>query len=166
MARHHDEQRLTTALDSGLRDGKFTERSLHERLVVLRRQGRHGVPKLLRAIEGSEATRGGHSWLEREFLRLVADARLPRPATQVVMTRTNDRLVRVDFHWPGTDVVVEVLGYTWHRTKEQLARDAARLRALVGSGWRPFQFTYDEVVERPGAVVDEVRTALATPRVA
>ena len=134
---------LTSALDSALRDRSTTEPRLHERIVDLRSSGRYGIPTLLAVIEGEEITRGAHSWLERRFLELCADHGLPRPIPQVVLTTARDRLVRVDFEFVGTPVVVEVLGYRYHRTPSQLARDAERLNALVMSGRHPLQFTYD-----------------------
>jgi hypothetical protein len=160
LARTESEQQLRIALDDGLRDRLFTEESLHHRIVVLRRAGRYGIPALLRAIEGFEAVSGAHSWLEREFLRVVAEAGLPRPDPQVVLARAADRLVRVDFRFPCTPVVVEVLGYTWHASKEHLRRDAVRLNALLDAGLRPYQFTYEMIVEAPDCVVDDVRRAL------
>jgi hypothetical protein len=160
LARTESETQLRIALDDGLRDGRFSEDSLHRRIVALRRSGRYGIPALLRAIEGAEAVSGAHSWLEREFLRLIAAAGLPRPDPQVVLTRASDRLVRVDFRFPGTPVVVEVLGYTWHASKDNLSRDAARLNALLDIGMRPYQYTYEMIVETPDHVVENVRRAL------
>ena len=78
-----------------------------------------------------------------------------------MLSRAQDRLVRVDFRFPGTPVVVEVLGYRYHRTQDQLRRDAARMNALVADGFRPYQFPYAEIVDRPQVVVDAVRAALA-----
>jgi very-short-patch-repair endonuclease len=153
-------ERLRIAYDSGLRDGKFNESHLHRRVVALRSSGRHGIPHLLEAIEGSEIVSGAHSWLERAFLRLLADAHLPRPDTQVVLSRAEDRLVRVDFRFPTTSVVVEVLGYRYHSSPEQLRRDAVRMNALLTDGYRPYQFTYEQVVDQPDSVVAEVRAAL------
>lgn len=161
LARTETSSTLTACYDSGLRDGCFTERSLHERIVALRRSGRAGIRRLLAVVEGIEVTRGGHSWLERAFLELIADAGLPRPTPQVVLTRAGDRFVRVDFEFPGTDVVVEVLGYSWHRTRSQLRRDAERLNALLDIGRRPYQFTYEQVVEDAPAVVRTLAAALA-----
>jgi len=152
---------LTAALDSALRDGLTSEARLHARIVDLRSRGRYGIPKLLAVIEGSEASRGGHSWLERRFLELCAKAGVPRPSTQQVLTRAGDRLVRVDCRFPGTPVVVELLGYRWHRTKEQMARDVERMNALVLDGFRPMQFTYDQVTAEPAWVVAQLRAALA-----
>jgi very-short-patch-repair endonuclease len=153
LARTQTTERLTIAYDSGLRDGRFNESLVHRRIVALRSSGRFGIPKLLEAIEGAEAIRGGHSWLEREYLRLVAEAGLPRPEVQQVLTRANDRLVRVDFRFPGTRVVVEVLGYRYHRTADQMRRDASRLNALVAEGFLPYQFVYEAIVDSPSDVI-------------
>jgi hypothetical protein len=161
LARTESVERLTVAFDSGLRDGRFNESLVHRRIVALRSSGRFGVPRLMSAIEGVEAIHGGHSWLEREYLRMLSEAGLPRPETQAVLTRAGDKLVRVDFRFPGTPVVVEVLGYHSHRTKEHLQRDTHRLNALITDGFRPYQFTYVDVVERPADVLEQSRRALA-----
>jgi hypothetical protein len=161
VARYLSPRRLTIALDGVLRDRKVTENLLHERIVELRTSGRHGIPKLLAVIDGAEAARGGHSWLERRFLELCGTAGLPRPATQQVMSKANDRLVRVDCHFPGTCVIVEVLGYRWHRgNRAQFNRDADRINALTLDGYVVLQFTYDHVVAEPTRVVEQIRAAL------
>lgn len=162
LARWESVERLTIALDSGLRDRKLSEDLVHRRIVALRCKGRFGIPRLLEAIEGVEATRGGHSFLERRFLRLLAEAGMPLPETQPVLARAGGRLVRVDFRFAGTPVVVEVLGYRYHRTTQQMSRDAERMNSLVAQGFRPYQFTYEQVMHSPAVVLDDVRRALAT----
>ncbi len=134
---------------------------MHRRITQLRSSGRYGIPQLLAVIEGSEISRGGHSWLERTFLELCERAVLPRPRTQQVLTKAGDRLVRVDCRFPGTRVVVELLGYRWHRTRAQMSRDTERLNALVLDGFLPIQFTYNQVTLDPGGTVDTVRRTLA-----
>jgi len=151
---------LTRAVDSGLRDGRFNEDLLHRRIVALRSKGRYGLPKLLDVLAGVDATRGGHSWLERRYLALLADAGLPRPQTQQVLAKAGDRLVRVDCRFAGTPVVVELLGYRFHASGAQLTRDAARLNALLLAGHAPYQFTYAQVTECPHDVVRITREAL------
>ena len=151
---------LTRALDSALRDRKTTEEWLHRRIAKLRARGRYGIPKLLDVIEGVEASRGGHSWLERRYLELVVAAGLPKPSTQQVLARTGAHLVRVDCRFDGTPVVVELLGYRWHRTATQMTRDAERLNALLIEGLQPLQFTYRQVTSAPRLVVATTRTAL------
>lgn len=125
IARSTDSAQLTAAVDSALRDGGTSEHFLHSRINALRASGRQGPAALLRVIEGCEITRGGQSWLEREVLRLLDAAGLPRPATQVVLSRRGDKIIRVDFHFPGTRVVVEA-----HRSDRS-------------SPWRPRRFGED-----------------------
>jgi hypothetical protein len=160
LARTATPEQLVIALDSGLRDGRFNEDLLHRRICALARKGRYGIPKLLDAIHTFEHGRGGHSWLERRFLQLVEDAGLPRPLTQQALTRASDRLVRVDFRFAGTNIVVEVLGYRYHRSPEQIERDAERMNALIADGYRPYQFTYSTVVDDPHSMLDALDIAL------
>lgn len=160
LARHFDTARLTVALDSALRDGLTAEHALHRRIVALRSSGRYGIPALIAAVEGVEAIRGGHSWLERRFLELCAAARIPRPRTQAELTRTHRHLVRVDCWFERTPVVVELLGYRWHRTAAQMSRDAERSNALVLAGHLPLQFTYEQVTTEPDRVIAEVASSV------
>ncbi|CAN5604068.1 hypothetical protein BH23ACT3_BH23ACT3_11010 [soil metagenome] len=156
-----DRVRLTTTIDGALRDGLISEEYLHRRIVALRSKGRYGLPKLLAALEGGELARGGHSWLERRFLELICRAGLPKPRTQVVLSRRRDRLVRVDFHFEAADVVVEVLGYRWHRTNDQMRADAERANALALDGRPCYQFVYRMLVDDPEYVVDTVAAAIS-----
>ena len=156
LAGYETTARLATALDSALRDGLSSEDLLHRRIAALHGRGRFGIPKLLGVLEGQEITRGGHSWLEREFPGFSAPPGLPRPLMQQVLTKAGDRLVRVDCRFPNARVVVELLGYRYHCTKQQLARDAERLNALIFDGFAPYQFTYEQVVGEPEIVIGTV----------
>ena len=151
---------LASCVDSALRDGLISEDLLHRRIVALRSQGRYGLPLLQSVLAGWEVIRGGHSWLEREYLRLLDAVGLPKPEMQQVLTRAGDRLVRVDCRFAGSNVVVELLGYEFHRSKAALARDAQRANALLLEGFRPYQFTYGHVVAEPAWVTDTTRRAL------
>jgi very-short-patch-repair endonuclease len=151
---------LTAALDSALRDGGTSEDFLHRRIGALRSSGRYGIPQLVAVIEGAEITRGGQSWLEREFLVMLDRAGLPRPQTQAVLGRRGDRLIRVDFRFPGTPVVVEALGYRWHRTGAQMRIDVERLNQLTMDGFFVLQCTYADVVAGAAVVLASLRTAL------
>lgn len=161
LAGHITLDRTVIALDGMLRDLATTEDFLHRRIQALRGKGRYGIPRLLEAVERSEAQRGCHSWLEREYQRLVDEAHLPRPLSQQVMGRRGTALIRVDFRFPNTPVVVEVLGYRWHRTTAQMALDAARMNELILAGNVPLQFTYDQIVTAASEVISSTRRALA-----
>ena len=161
LAATESSKRLTSALDSALRDGLTSEDFLHRRLVELRSRGRAGLGKLLAVIAGSEAGRGGHSYLERAFLELMDELGFPRPATQQVLAKRQQRLVRVDCHFPGTNVVVELLGYQWHRTPMQMQTDAERLNRLQLDGFLGMQFTYTDVVTRSPRMLATLTESLA-----
>jgi Protein of unknown function (DUF559) len=156
-----DKERLTAALDGALRDGLTTEDFLHRRIAQLRTSGRYGIPQLLAVMEGCEITRGGQSWLEREVLRVFSGAGIPRPQTQAHLSHRNDKLIRVDFRFEGTPVVVEALGYRWHRTGAQMHIDSERMNRLQLDGYLVLQFTYGRVVGDPDGIVAEVWEALA-----
>ena len=58
--------------------GSCRRSCVHRRIAALRSSGRHGLPALLDVLVGNETTRGGQSWLEREYLTA---ARRRRPAS-------------------------------------------------------------------------------------
>jgi hypothetical protein len=153
-------RQLTVLIDGFIRDRLTTELEILERVAALRTQGRAAIPKLIAVLDGAEPSKGGHSWLERRFLDLLAAAGMPRPTTQAVVGRVDGRVIRVDCRFPGTPVVVELLGYRWHRTKEQMQRDTARMNRMMLDDLVPLQFTYDDMVSRPTASLGVVDAAL------
>ena len=163
MARWAAPFELRRLVEQAVSDGWLEEELLFRRIAALRSQGRYGIPALLAVLEQRELTRGGESWLEREYLRLLATARLPRPDTQVVLAEASNRIVRVDCHFAGTDVVVELLGYRFHRTRSQMNRDTDRQNALLAAGKRVYQFTFDQVTTTPHDVVGQTARALGIP---
>jgi hypothetical protein len=153
-------EQLAVAIDSALRDGLTSEDFLHGRIVELRRRGRAGLAKLVEVLEGNEITRGGHSWLERRFLALATEAGLPRPHTQQVVGVRKQCLIRVDCRFPGTNVVVELLGYRFHRTVMQMQNDAERMNRMILDGLHPLQFTYADVAGESPTMMASIREAL------
>ena len=77
-----------------------------------------------------------------------------------MLAKAGDRVVRVDCHFPAADVVVELLGYRFHRTRTQMNRDAERHNALLAAGKRVYQFTYDQVTSTGSDVVHQTARAL------
>ena len=100
------------------------------------------------------------SWLERETLRVLANAGLPAPICQARIAPKGAFVARVDFLYPDHLVVIEVNGHAWHSTRDQVAADAARRRQLVLAGYLVLDFTYDDIVSSPQLVVTQVRAAL------
>ena len=82
---------------------------------------------------------------------MTAGAGLPRPETQQdPQPAQATGWCRVDCRYPETNVVVELLGYRFHRSSaDQLRRDAERANALLLDGYAPYQFTYEQLAGTP-----------------
>ena len=97
---------LERAIDSAIRLRQTALSRLQMRLRGLSGHGRHGCRLLRELLLDS----GGESFLERRFLKVVRESGLPRPECQVVFRADGITVARVDFRFPGTNVVVEVSG--------------------------------------------------------
>ncbi len=117
------------------------------RACIARNPGKKGAAKLLRAL-GADVTLSG---LEDGFLALLRRHGLPLPRTNV--DREGDR---VDCHWPGRDLVVELLGYRFHASRRAFEADIARRRRS-----RHLAYTYGDVFERGAQTAAELRRLLA-----
>jgi very-short-patch-repair endonuclease len=92
---------------------------------------------------------------EAALLQLCLDHGLPRP-----QVNRYDGTDEVDFRWPAHRLVVEVDGWSTHRTRSAFTNDRVRDRAQVRAGLRVVRFTAREVLERPAAVAAELRVLL------
>src|ERR687897_550321 len=148
--------RLRAAIDSAVRLQLSAPEAIRLRLEDIRRQGRTGV----RAIDQLLLDAGGHTMLEREFLRLVREAGLPRPRPQVVFRDGKRTIARVDFLYAEWKVVVEVSGSLGHSSPAERARDAQRRNELQDLGLRVFEFTWEQVTRRSAWVQEQMRVRL------
>jgi very-short-patch-repair endonuclease len=94
--------------------------------------------------------------LEREFLRLVKRAGLPRPQTQALVDGH-----RVDFFWPDLNLVVETDGLRYHRTPAEQAKDRARDQDHLVAGRTAVRFTWAQVRTDGGRVEAVLKAAAA-----
>src|SRR4051794_6608740 len=114
-------------------------------------RGIAGVP-MLRSVLDRHTFAITDSELERRFLRLVRQARLPLPRTQQPVNGH-----RVDFLWPDLKLIVETDGLRYHRTPIQQSRDRARDQAHVAAGFIVLRFTHAQVRNEPNRVVGTLR---------
>ena len=119
---------------------------------------RSGTGRLKRLLDRPTFTIT-HTKLERRFLPIVAEAGLPRPASQV---RLNG--YRVDFHWPELGLVVETDGLTYHRTPFSQAEDLRRDQAHQMAGLQVRRFSRDQVYFEPGYVRAVLEAAAGVAR--
>lgn len=155
-------ERVRDLVDEAIRDRKASDAWIWWRLERLRRRGRGGI----RAMEAVLVDRSGRgrteSWLERETLRLIDLAGLPRPNTQQRIDRDGAFVGRVDLLWEDRKLVAEVTGHEFHASRDQRAADADRRNRLLLAGYQVLEFTYDDVVRHPERVIATLREALAT----
>jgi hypothetical protein len=106
-----------------------------------------GAAKLRRAL-GTDVTL---SMLERGFLKLLAQHKLPAPRTNI-----DHHGDKVDCHWPRLDLTIELLSFRYHATRSGFDNDVARRRR---SGH--VAYTYGDVFERGPATIADLRPRLA-----
>lgn len=147
---------LERAIDSAVRLRLTSIPTLTRRMREIARPGRVGIPFLRELLLDS----GGESVLERRFLRVVRDAGLPRPQTQITFKVRTTRAIRVDFLYAGPRVVVEVSGRVGHASDADRRKDAHRRNELQHRGFVVVEFTTADVMTDPGYVVASVARAL------
>jgi very-short-patch-repair endonuclease len=128
---------------------------LAKRLRALRGSGRAGV--LL--VDSVLVDSGGSNALERRMLTMIREAGLPKPTCQVIHRRDGKTVARVDFQFPGTNIVVEVDGQVAHATPRQRQHDAQRRRELDDLGMRVLTFVHEDVFEHPAQVIHDLTRA-------
>jgi hypothetical protein len=121
----------------------------------------HGAPRLRRVLEaiagaGAAETR---SPLEVALLQLCDDLDLPTPMTNVVLAG-----FIVDFHWVGTNLIVETDGYAYHSMPLAFEADRERDQLLTLAGYRVVRLTYNQVTRRRSQTARRLRDLLAASR--
>ena len=82
------------------------------------------------------------------------------PRVQVKRRKAGGGIARVDLFWDDARLVVELAGHATHSTRRQRQSDAERAARLGLESWKVVEFTYEDVVERPGYVVEMIRAYL------
>ncbi len=124
---------------------------------MARSPGRHGIKPLITALKPlHDEAPWTQSELETRFLELVRRHGLPEPQCNVVV----DGLL-VDFHWPAHNLIVEVDGFRYHRTRRSFEDDRRRDARHAVSGRRVVRFIYRRIRDEPQKVGGELRALLS-----
>jgi very-short-patch-repair endonuclease len=161
LARSLADSQLEAVVNEADRRGLLDPERLRNALDGMR--GQFGVG-ILRRLLDRRTFRLTVSELERLFLRLLGDARLPMPETGVRLNGFS-----VDFYWPDLGLVVETDGLRYHRTPAQQTRDRMRDQAHTAAGLTTLRFTHAQVRFEPGHVrqtLSDVMAHLAMRRAA
>jgi hypothetical protein len=146
---------LTEAVDSALARRLVTVAGLQAEIGRLAGRGRPGVG-VLRLHLSDRGFLGDPpaSVLEAHGRRLVLRTTLPVPAIEVRVGEDGE--YRLDIAWPAILFAVEVDGYLWHFSPEQMQRDVTRRNDLQQRGWTVLVYTWRQVVKEPARVADEI----------
>ncbi|MGI8937465.1 MAG: type IV toxin-antitoxin system AbiEi family antitoxin [Iamia sp.] len=122
-------------------------------------RGRDGVVTLETALVARSDLGPTESWLEREVLSILDEAGIDRPVLQQVIPRHGSSNARVDFLYPAEWVILEALGYAFHRTEGQALADTTRANDLTVQGYQVLQFTSRQIASDPASLVATVIAA-------
>jgi very-short-patch-repair endonuclease len=160
VPRELEQDELAAMLAQACEEGLASERWLFWLLERRRGRGRIGTIAFEEALATRTRLGPTESWLERETLRVIAEAGLPLPRVQQRVERKARFVGRVDFRYDRWPVVIESLGYARHRSRSDLERDTRRVNALQLAGLTVLQFSYDQVVRDPRSITADIADAL------
>jgi len=127
--------------------------------VLARRPNSPGAAKLRAVMYGDSRITLGH--VEERFLALLAEHRLPLPATNVAV-----RHEYLDCRWKDPPLAVELDSYRYHGSRHAWEADRRREREARARGEEFRRYTYGDVCEHPELMLAELRTMLGGRRCA
>ncbi len=145
---------LTRAIDEGLARRRFTPRELDD--VLKRNRPCRGAARLEAILGDPTATAISRSRREKRLLKLIRDAGLPTPETNVPFGR-----FELDFFWRREGLVVELDSETFHRAPGAVGRDREKDLAVKAARLEMRRFTGEHVLKRSWMVVATIAGELA-----
>ena len=118
------------------------------------RQGRTGAGTLAGLLEDRTGAKPrSQSEFERRLLALLGLHGLSAPQTQHEVALPDGRKAFLDFAYPQVWLGIEADSYRHHSSRTDWARDRTRNNLLIALGWRILPVTWDDLVQRPAAIV-------------
>jgi predicted transcriptional regulator of viral defense system len=137
----------------------FDGRAVHE---AIERAGRRRGPAALRSVlESYEEPTLTNKGIEERFLALCRRATLPSPAVNAWITCDDGVSYKADFLWRSRKLIAETDGRDVHTTRKAFEHDRLRDQRLTLAGYTVVRFTWRQVADEPGSVVEALRTLLA-----
>jgi very-short-patch-repair endonuclease len=145
---------LLEVIDAGLALRRFTAPEL--KVVLERHRGRRGAGRLAEVMADDTSMAISRSRAEKALLRLIRDAGLPRPETNVKFGR-----FEADFVWRKERVIVELDSATYHSGPGVFQRDREKGLLFRGAGFDVLRPTRHHVVYEGMRVLALLAQALA-----
>jgi hypothetical protein len=107
-----------------------------------RQPGRRALIDVLDRLQGVGAA-DLRSRSEIALVQICDDIGVPAPLANVRIGGFT-----VDFHWPGTNLIVETDGFTYHSMPSVFESDRDRDQVLMLAGYRVARFTYNQLTRQ------------------
>ncbi|SHS58402.1 cullin, a subunit of E3 ubiquitin ligase [Mycobacteroides abscessus subsp. abscessus] len=130
--------------------------------IAEQHRGARGLRQLDRVLARADA--GAESVQETRLRLCLVDGGLPEPETQIELCGPDGRMIRLDMGWREQQVAAEFDGAQHWGDSIQHRRDIERQEAIASLGWRLVRVSRDQLSQRPAAVIERVRAALAAAR--
>ncbi|HSK97719.1 MAG TPA: DUF559 domain-containing protein [Euzebyales bacterium] len=156
-AMHLDRWSALRMLDS-CSPSASTWRQIH-RVTSRLSNGRAGVRVIADATAPDGAARF-RSFLERLAGEVLRTRGVPDGQWNVPISDVSGFVREVDLVFADARLVVEFDGLRFHSSHIAMQRDRATDRRLQAAGWIVLRFTWDDVANRPQAVVDDILRVL------
>jgi very-short-patch-repair endonuclease len=151
-------------VDRAVREAEFrgiVDFSNLKRMLDTRKRGTKSLQAAItHAADSIARTR---SDLEDRFRTLVLDENLPTPEYNATI-ELDEMTIEADVVWREERVIVELDGWSAHRTRSQFVVDRARDRAAQAEGWIVLRHTWHDLDERAAQRLDTLLTERRAPR--
>ena len=113
---------------------------------------RRGAPVIRALLENPSLTR---SKRERRILKLIAEAQLPKPLTNVPING-----YKADVYWPQHNLILEFDGWQSHGHRHAFESNRKRDQIMLANGLRTLRATDRQLTNEPIALIARVAQAL------
>lgn len=145
---------LPDVIDAGLANRLLTRRDLEA--VLRRHRGRRGTARLAEILGDESAMTITRSRVEKAFLKLIRDARLPLPEVNVRLGPYEP-----DFLWREQRLIVELDSYGFHGGPNAFQNDREKDLYYRDARFDVLRPTRAHVIQEPAVVLVRVVRALA-----
>ncbi len=156
------EFRAGVALDQAMRVDPSILHRVGERHREVARKGRNGTVALRTLLAERGVGELVDSGFERRMLRLITNAGLPAPVTQLHVVDGDFECV-LDLAWPEHMLAVECDSLRHHMGERAFRWERRRRRHLAALGWTVLEFSYREVTQEGFTVLRDIAHHLTTP---
>jgi len=153
---------LAAVLESAVADQRIAIDQVARVVDQVGRRGKPGIRKIRSILEDRGQVLRNGSPLERRGADLLRIGGLPEPRFEFPIPWDSSR--RFDVAFPREGLAIEWDSRRWHELADAFSRDRERDRQALLHGWRVVRFTWSDVTEHPGEVVETVRRLLDPDR--